>query len=372
VTKIQYKNGIKADNNQTNYKVSSGSSLDLNFFGEELFLFVISGEVSWAEPSVNQYAICNAGSYDIYPSLLLNAQDFSIKKNNKEIYNYSMKIPVVASIDGQNGFVLSQGQPIENVSYRMKQNETVYEYVLVDSWTNNGSLEIESGKPQILKARFTDGSTIWYDKKPSNEEKKFYLEPNEELVLTNETNYTGIMLKDGNGVVVTNYLANGKFKTEEPGEYVLKFSNSEGETIIDCTITVKNYVNIIIGYTYTFISPEPLQYDHRNRAAVHVFQNVLGMQPYNISTYPLLISEGNENTYNIQFINSHFATECHIECVKENDYYKYSILVPGADSYNLTEGLTYYISVCDYDILDIQVSGSSQDSFIYLQTRDAF
>lgn len=302
VTKIQYKNGTEAGNNQTKYKVSNGSSLDLNFFGEELFLFVISGEVSWTEPGVNQYAVCNAGSYDMYPSLLLNAQDFSIKKNNKEIYSYSMKIPVVASIDGQNGFVLSQGQPIENVSYKMKQNETVYEYVLVDSWTNNGSLEIESGKPQILKGRFINSNVIIYKSED----------------------------KDGNEVKEN------------------------------------------IGYTYTFISPEPLQYDHRNRAAVHIFQNVSGMQPYNISTYPLFISEGNENTYNIQFINSHFATECHIECVKENDYYKYSILVPGADSYNLTEGLTYYISICDYDILDIQVSSSSQDSFIYLQTRDAF
>lgn len=302
VTKIQYKNGTEAGNNQTKYKVSNGSSLDLNFFGEELFLFVISGEVSWTEPGVNQYAVCNAGSYDMYPSLLLNAQDFSIKKNNKEIYSYSMKIPVVASIDGQNGFVLSQGQPIENVSYKMKQNETVYEYVLVDSWTNNGSLEIESGKPQILKGRFINSNVIIYKSED----------------------------KDGNEVKEN------------------------------------------IGYTYTFISPEPLQYDHRSRTATHIFQNVLGMQPYNTSTYPLFISEGNENTYNIQFINSHFTTECRIECVKENDYYKYNILIPDTNSYNLTEGLTYYISICDYDILDIQISGSSQDSFIYLQTRDAF
>ena len=309
VSKFQYKNGIQVTNNQTTYKVNDEDSLDLNFFGEELFLFVIGGNVSWTESNVNQYAVCNVGSYDMHPSLLLNAQDFSIKKNNEEFYNYSMKIPAVVSIDGQNGFILSQGQPIENVSYKIKQNETTYEHVLVDSWKNNGTLEIESGKPQIFKGRFVNSEIIVY-----------------------------------------------------------KGKDKDGKEIIEN-----------IGHTYTFISPEPLQYDHRSRTAVHIFQNVLGMQPYNTSTYPLFISEGVENNYNIQFVNSNFTTECRIECIKEKDYYKYNILVPknreSDNGYNLTNGLTYYISICDYDVLDINTTNTfntNVENFIYLQTRDAF
>lgn len=384
VSKIQYENGTQVANNQTKYKADSEDALDLNFFGEELFLFVISGNVSWTDSSVNQYAVCNVGSYDMHPSLLLNAQDFSIKKNNEEIYNYSMKIPVVVSVDGQNGFVLSQGQPIENVSYKMKQNETIYEYVLVDNWKNNGTLEIESGKPQIFKGRYNKSEIIkyYYSKKPQNEEGHFNLYVGERVKLVDNCERLNI-LKDNEKVQDTsNYFEQDSFIAFEPGEYIVQISTSSWTSWyaydFECTITVKTrddkdwLDDQDIGHIYTFFSPEPLQYDHRNRTAVHIFQNVSGTQPYNTSTYPLFISEGNENTYNIQFINSHFATECRIECVKENDYYKYSILVPGADSYNLTEGLTYYISICDYDVLDIQVSGSSQDSFIYLQTRDAF
>lgn len=381
VSKFQYKNGTQVTNNQTTYKVNGEDALDLNFFGEELFLFVIGGNVSWTEPSVNQYAVCNVGSYDMHPSLLLNAQDFSIKKNNEEFYNYSMKIPVVASIDGQNGFVLSQGQPIENVSYKMKQNETIYEHVLVDSWKNNGALEIRSGKPQIFKANFIEEEEIHYyqPNKPLDESDSFHLYIGESVQITSDSYTLVFISKDGESVSSSNYFNEGIFYAKDVGDYVVRvqfsnwFNDAVEYNVIVKTATDSDWTIIKnIGHTYTFISPEPLQYDHRSRTAVHIFQNVLGMQPYNTSTYPLFVSEGSENTYNIQFINSHFTPECRVECVKEKNYYKYSILIPGTESYNLTEGLTYYVSICDYDILDIQISGASQDSFIYLQTRDAF
>lgn len=310
VEKTVYQNGIQNTSlsQETFYdtEVKDGNNIvDINFFGEELFIFPLSDEVTWADSNnTHQYAVCNTGSYDMYPSLLLNTDNFSVLKNGEEIYNYELKIPAIISIDGQNGFILSQGQPIENISYKLKKEGTTYEYVLVNNWKNNGILNIKSGRPQLFKARFIEKSAVQY-----------------------------------------------KYKTAADAEEESKE----------------------IGYEYTFISPEPLQYDHRNRTAVHIFQDIIGMQQYNTSTYPLFVSEGIENKYNIEFINSNYTTECRIECMKENGYYKYSVIVPAEDGgYNLISGVTYYISICDYDILDIDINDSTTNNFIYLQTRDAF
>lgn len=284
----------------------------LSFYGENLFLYPLDIDSIDVLNSNNNYAICNTGSYDLYPSLLLNAKNFSIKKNNEDYYSYDLRNNAIISIDGQNGFVLSQGQHIENVSCLYENNSITYENILVNKYTNNGILDIECGKPQIIKG---------------------YYKGNKKLIQP----YT-----EGEGEKAT---------TEER----------------------------TIGYINTFISPEKLNYDYHSNLAIHIFKDITNMQKFNTASYPIFIQEGNNNSYHFEFIDSYFTNDCYAYCIERDGYYEYNIITQSDDKGNDTLSLqcqysTYFISICNYDTLTIEVDEDStaNNNFIYLQTRDAF
>lgn len=270
----------------------------ISLFGEELYLLPILGSFSWVKDNYTPYAICNTGSYDMYPSLLLNTSGFIIDQDNEEKYNYNLRFSTSLTVDCQNGFVLSQGQPVENISYKIKQGQTTYDYDFMSSYKNNGILSIKSGRPQIFKAQYA-------------------------------------------------------------GEVQTIQSELEGNTNI-------------LGHIYTFLSPEKLQYDHRNNVALHIFKEVSGMQEFNTLFYPTSLQDGLESSkYEISFTNSTFRIDPRIECEYVDGYYKYFFTILGdKEAINFIANKTYYISICDYEILDIQLTDGN--GFIYLQTRDAF
>lgn len=299
---------------------------ELVFFGEELFFFTQArdGEKPvWSfvtDSQVTDYAVCNTGAYDMYP--VINSDGIAIKviKEKEVIYDYAFSESVGYTIDGQNGFILSQGQPIENTSYEYGRAENIYRQQIVTNFENNGILSIKTGNPQLIKTFLKEKSVITAK--------------------------------------------------------VLTFDSS-GEPITDSS-GKKVYASVEIGTVLNFISPEEMQFNHRGNVLIHIFKNVIPGEAFNTKTYPLFIQEGNPNFYDNEIVGSLLLEDSMISCCYNNikDCYEYTIYSPRTirteDSESAAKEISlnssYYMSVCDYEMVSLNMD----HGFIYLQTRDAF
>lgn len=149
----------------------TGTMFNLKLFGDNLFLVIKNTTNLKLESILNNttsHAICNTGSYELYPTILAKKIDSSkyitIKKEGEDFYKYfcnlDMSIPYL-TFDGQHGLALSGDTLAEQAYVYKTMNETeIKEKMFGTTSTNLGVLSIPSGRPELLKCKFTSDLQI--------------------------------------------------------------------------------------------------------------------------------------------------------------------------------------------------------------------
>ena len=99
----------------------------------------------------NTNYVMNPGAYDMYPDFLVTPafSQFSISHKDNVVYDYVFNFyNTKLNIIGRNGLVSYNGRIAETVLFNNIE--------LVNSSINNGTLAIESGRPELLKCHIKD------------------------------------------------------------------------------------------------------------------------------------------------------------------------------------------------------------------------
>lgn len=281
--------------------------------------------IKYDEDCNNVNAVMNAGAYNSYLKLSINSGDsnkiIKVYKNDDLLYNYQMSI-VDANlyIDGKTGFATYGGTFAEAAMLPLSGGGR---QKIVETSVNNGLLEIESGRPELMKV--------------------------------------GIFA-------------------------VVDSSIPPAETAID-----EDTNNITLGCKTIYFQPiGDFKYERNGLLSAALFTDIEGGQKYNTLTYPIARNSGNTSTLAFSLENFIFSTDALLIKTdvaiggSSDPVSMWALTIPSSDYQvelnkvaNSLGGVTLkttpiyaYLSLCDYS--EISFSGSEADSYLMMQTRDAF